>query len=254
MAWWRALRAESLKLRHTLALRMVVLSPLAIAVLTVLQFAFVARRMPPGPAAPPAAAWHSLGESVFGLWCLLMLPLFVTLETALLAGLEHNNGQWKHLEALPVPRRAHYLGKATVATLMVACAYLILFALVPLSGWALEWVAPALGIAGMPVLAPLVVPVIGSFIACLLMTSLQMWIALRWKSFTVAVSVGIVATMIGFILGRSDSYGMFYPWSMPLQAFSETGNNASIAIGLGLFGGALVAALGLHDFLRRDNR
>jgi hypothetical protein len=252
-AWVRALRAETLKLKHTLALWMVLLAPLAVACLVVLQFTVVAHHLAGHHAsAAPAKAWRSLGRSMFGFWCLMMLPLFVTLETALLAELEHGNAQWKHLQALPLPRRVHFLGKWGMAVLMVLCSYLFLFALVPVAGWVLMYTGPALGIAGSPALASLAGPVAGSFAACLLITALQTWIALRWRSFTVVVSVGIVATVCGLLVSRSDTYGKFFPWSMPFQAFSETGHNAAIAIGIGMAGGLIVAALGLFDFLRRD--
>lgn len=251
-AWWRAMRAERLKLKHTLALWMVLLAPLAIALLVILQFTAVAHHLH-RHVATPAQAWYSLAKGMFGLWCLLMLPLFVTLETALLAGLEHGGNQWKHLLALPLPRSAHYLGKLGTAMVMVLCAYLILLALVPVAGWVLTYTAPTWGIAGAPVLAPLAWPIAGSFVACLLMTSLQMWIALRWRSFTVVVSIGFVATVAGFLIGRSDTYGKFFPWSLPLQAFGEHGHNPAIAVSLGVAGGVVVGALGLFDFLRRDS-
>lgn len=251
-AWWRAFRAERLKLKHTLAPWIVVITPLAIALLVILQFTVVAQHLH-HHAATPAAAWYSLAKTMFGLWCLLMLPLFVTLETALLAGLEHGNEQWKHLQALPLHRSAHYLGKWSAAIAMVLCAYVILLALVPVAGWILTVTAPTWGIAGPPAFASLAGPIAGSFAACLLMTAVQLWIALRWRSFTVVMSVGFVATVAGFLIGRSDTYGKFFPWSMPLQAFGKHGHNAEIAVLIGVVGGLVVGALGLYDFLRRDS-
>ncbi len=253
-AWLRAIWAETLKLKHTLAGWMVLLAPLAVAGLIVLQFTAVAHHLEGHHAMPatPAKAWYSLGKSMFGFWCLMMLPLFVTLETALLAGVEHGNAQWKHLQALPLPRSAHFLGKWSMSVLMVLCSYAFLFALVPVAGWVLMYTAPVFGIAGPPRLGPIVGPVAGSLAACLLLTALQTWIALRWRSFTVVVSVGIVATVCGMLVGRSDTYGKFFPWSMPLQAFSDSAHNASIAVGVGVAGGLFVGALGLADYLRRD--
>src|SRR5687768_8102979 len=95
----RALSAEALKLRGTLALWMCLIAPATVVALYVLQMTFMdyGKR----PALPPADAWMMFAQSVLVLWALLMLPLFVTLESALLAGLEHANQQWKHLLALP---------------------------------------------------------------------------------------------------------------------------------------------------------
>ena len=143
-----ALRAERIKLTHTLALWMVLLTPLAIAILLVLEMITVGdRRATAGiPTPDPATAWLMIGKSIFGLWCLLMLPLFITLEAALLAALEHANQQWKHLLALPIPPAAHYLAKLLVLIAMVVAAQLILLALTPLAGWVLMLVDPGSGI------------------------------------------------------------------------------------------------------------
>ncbi|HEX7341628.1 MAG TPA: ABC transporter permease [Rhodanobacteraceae bacterium] len=251
-SWYRALHAEILKLKHTMALRLVVLIPVGIALLIIAQYISIAHYMPGHHAHTAAKAWFSLGRSTFVFWCLLMLPLFVTLETALLAGLEHNNRQWKHLEALALPRNAHYFGKWSMAVLMVICAHLILLALIPVAGWVLMFAAPTLGIAGVPALGPLVGPVAGSMLASLLMISLQMWVALHWRSFSVAVSVGIFAMVAGFLIGRSHTWGKFYPWSMPMQVFGKDAHNMTVAIWLGSVAGIVVALIGLYDYLRRD--
>ncbi|HET8553670.1 MAG TPA: ABC transporter permease [Rhodanobacteraceae bacterium] len=249
-AWWRAVRAEILKLKHTLALWMVLIAPLAVVILIVLEWMLVAPSKP--STLTPTEAWQGLGKMFFTLWSLLMLPLFVTLQTALLAGLEHGNTQWKHLLALPVPRSAHYLGKLTVALGMVVASYVLLFVLIVPAGFVLMFTAPHMGIVGMPHLGGLVAPVAASLGASLLIATLQTWIALRWRSFTLAVSAGMVATVAGFIIGQSQ-YGRFYPWTLPVQAFGKHGAYTSLALTLGLVGGLLVAVLGLVDFLRRES-
>ena len=77
----------------------------------------------------------------------------------------------------------------------------------------------------------------------LLIVALQTWIAVRWRSFTVAVSVGMSATVMGFLIGQSERFGHWYPWSMPMQVLAGKGQciwaSCSVA---GLAGGLLVAA------------
>lgn len=251
-AWMRALRAELLKLKNTLALWMVLASPLTIAALLVLEMILIAHRSPASATTvTPAIAWQGLGTAMFSLWCLIMLPLFVTLQTALLAGLEHGNNQWKHLLALPIPRSAHYLAKLTILVLMVVCAYLILLCLTPVAGWILMYAVPSSGLTGTPILGSLIRPILASLAASFLIMSAQTWIALRWPSFTIAVSVGIIATVIGLIAGQSH-FGMYFPWTLPVQAFAGDGSPALAAVYFGLVGGCVVGILGLIDFLRRD--
>ena len=58
--------------------------------------------------------------------------------------------------------------------------------------------------------------------------------------FYVAVAVGMSATVVGFVLGQSERFGHWYPWSIPLQV---------VAV---VLGGLSVTALGLLDYRRRE--
>ncbi|MGH8124906.1 MAG: hypothetical protein ACREPK_03540, partial [Rhodanobacteraceae bacterium] len=88
-AWLRAFNAERLKLKNTLALWVVLVCPLAVAALVMLVSLGHAHHMPAGAhRITPTEAWYGLGQRMFLIWCVLMLPLFVTLQTALLAAME----------------------------------------------------------------------------------------------------------------------------------------------------------------------
>lgn len=188
----------------------------------------------------------------FGFWGVLVVPLFVTLQTAGLAGLEHGNNTWKHLLALPLPRSMHYLVKLTTAFGLLLCAYLFLLALVALAGWTLMVVAPRTALAGSPTLGGLLVPAACSFAASLLLLALQTWIALHWHAFNLAVAVGVVGTIAGLVIGQFK-YGRYFPWSMPGQAFMGNGQNAVFTAWLGIIGAVVVGAAGLYDFAHRDS-
>ena len=247
----RALSAEVLKLKGTLALWMCLIAPGVVAVLYVLQI--WASRLPVAKSIPdPAQAWHMYVQSVLGLWAFLMLPLFVTLEAALLAGLEHGDRQWKHLLALPLPRGAHYFAKLVALAGLVALAFLALVALVPLGGMALMVLKPGFGIAGAPPWEFLLRGLANCYAASLLMLAIQCWIAVRWSSFTVAVSVGMSATVMGFLIGQSERFGHWYPWSMPVQVLAGKGQWLEFVVVAGIAGGLVVALLGLLDFRRRE--
>lgn len=246
----RALSAEALKLRGTLALWMCLIAPAVVVVLYVLQISV--SRIPAGFGADPARAWQGFSQSVLGLWAFLMLPLFVTLESALLAGLEHGDRQWKHLLALPLPRDAHYLAKLAALAALVAAAFLALLALVPLGAMALMLLKPAFGLAGGPPWAYLLKGLGACYLATLLIVALHTWIAVRWASFTVAVSVGMSATVMGFLIGQSERFGHWYPWSMPMQVLAGKGQWIEFVMVGGVLGGLAVALLGLLDFRRRE--
>jgi len=246
----RALSAEMLKLRGTLALWMCVIAPATVVALYVLQVSF--SKIVPRPVQDPAASWFFFTQSIFVLWSFLMLPLLVTLQSALLAGLEHGDNQWKHLLALPVPRRVHYLAKLLVLTGLVLAAFVVLLLLIPVGGWLLVLLKPAFGLHGLPPFAGLVRSAAACFAASWLIIALQTWIAIRWRSFTIAVAVGMSATVIGFLVGQSERFGHWYPWSMPMQVFAGHGEQLPFVVFAGVLGGLAVSALGLADYLRRE--
>src|SRR4051812_8426624 len=109
----RAIYAETLKMKRTLALKIVVLAPVGVVVLTL----FVASQAPYSTLRVGSRAidpWRALSRLNFQFWGLLMLPMYIALQTALMAGLDHADNQWKALFARPVPRWNTYVAKLLV--------------------------------------------------------------------------------------------------------------------------------------------
>lgn len=244
----RALHAEVLKLRGTLALWMLLIAPALVVGLLVLQLCFVEARSQPLPA---AEAWRRFGQSCLMLWSVLMLPLFVTLEAALLAGLEHGERQWKHLLALPLPRAVHYLAKlATLAVLLLLSMAMLALVLMPLGGWLLALLGQQ-PLHGPPPLRDWLLQA-GRIYACaLLLVALQTWVALRWRSFTVAVSVGMGATVMGTLIGQSARFGPWFPWTMPVQPLSRH-PQVEVVMLVSVGAALVVTVLAAWAFARRE--
>jgi lantibiotic transport system permease protein len=242
-----ALHAEALKLKRTLALWMCLIAPAVVVGLYVLQTIFAAQ---PKNLPEPVAAWQQFTVSCFALWSILMLPLFVTLESALLAGLEHNERQWKHLLALPIPRNVHYLAKWVALEMLVLLAMLLLIVLIPLGGGLLSALGYA-GIAGYPPIQSMLKFATTIYLAASLMIALHCFIAIRWKSFTVAVSMGMSATVMGFLIGQSAKFGPFFPWTMAMQALTKT-EHLELVLYLSCVGALVVTALASWQFGKRE--
>jgi len=241
--------AEAMKLRGTLALALAVFAPVLVVALFCAQMLLA-----PSPSVPPAGgeqAWLALIRGMLALWCFLMLPLYVTLQAALLANMEHANQQWKHLLALPVPRHQHFLAKGWALGLLSCLSAATLYVGVLLAGYVLAWIKPSLGIGGPPPWQALLGSIVAATAASALMAVLQMFIALRARSFTVAVGTGMAACVAGFLIGQSDRFGPLYPWTMPLHTVVQGGAQQwpLAAIGLSaavLSGGALAYWLGRY--------
>jgi lantibiotic transport system permease protein len=245
-----ALEAEMLKTRRTLALTLAFLAP---ALVVGLEFCILIQRAN-GPFPEGKSPWLSLSQSTLVIWTLLMLPLFITLETALLGGLEHASKNWKHIFALPISRGAVYAAKQIVAMALMGLSSLTLWAAILAAGYALRLLKPGIGFeAPAPLWVILRFAMVG-YLASWLIIALHTWVAMHWSSFVVACSVGIAATVIAVVLINSD-YGPYYPWTLPallsMDAMSK-GAVPPLMLALGSVGGVLGAILGGLEFTRRD--
>ena len=245
----RVLSTELLKLNRTLALWLAVIIP---SIIALLQFSIVLIR---GQSylqnTENSMLW--LGRQTIFFWTLLALPLFITLETALLSGLEHAENNWKHLFVLPVPRSTFYAAKQTVGFILVGISFLALVGYTYLLEIGLAMFKPELGfgfnLPWLKILQHAALAYVGSFFLIVIHT----WVGLRWKNFVVAMSFGISMTVIGLLLINAD-WARYYPWTLPALILNQTLNASSITtelIVVGL-GSVIFALIGGGIFIRRD--
>ena len=119
MSMLRVLYAERLKLKRTLAFRVIFVAPLLVAML---QF-FVLWK---SQLSPTFKLWETMPRATLNIWAIFMMPLLITLETALVNGIEHTDKHWKHILALPVRRHTVFLSKFIVAQVLIAASTLVL--------------------------------------------------------------------------------------------------------------------------------
>jgi len=250
----RVLHSESLKMKRTLALKLVVIFP---AVIVLLVF-FMAWQSPFSTVGRHGVAneWNDLSALVLRLWAVLMLPLYLALETALTAGIDHAGNQWKSLFARPVPRWNFYVAKLIVAAGMVAISAMALVCGVLLAGAILPHMQPET-VFRFP--APLGLILRDNFevagLAFLALT-IQHWVSLRWQSFSVAVGTGIVAMIVGFFAVAAarqvGGWTQYFPWSLPVLVQTQPPHDIGLTVVIEIALGLAVAAAGCADFCRRE--
>lgn len=243
MSLLRALHAELLKLKRTLAFRVIFVLPFLVATL---QF-FIAWRTKRYPA--DFNLWQTLQTSSLQIWAVFMLPLLIALETALLNGIEHSDKQWKHIFALPVPRYAVYFAKVIVAQVLVLISTFILAVLIIAVGFAAMYLRPELANSGPAPYGAIAKNASLVWLASGLIIAIHTWVSMRWSGFPIPLGTGIAGTFFA-LFAASASVGKYYPWLLPMNIFVE--GRATTAVVLGVVGGILAMLIGCFEFVRRD--
>ena len=254
MTLLRVLHAEMLKMKRTIALKMVVLSPAVVVLLILL----IAAQAPFSTVNHNGVGneWPELARLILIVWALLMMPLYITLETALIAGLDHSENQWKSLLARPVPRWTLYAAKLIVVTAMTAAGTFVLLLGILMDGAILPRLQSEL-VFGFPVPWATIFRE-GAQVAGLafLALTIQHWVSLRWRSFSVAVGVGIVAMVVGyfavFATTHEGGWPQYLPWALPMLVFARRPENIAAALWISGALGLVAAVGGCTDFCRRE--
>jgi len=250
MTLLRVLHAESLKMKRTIALKMVVLYPMVLVLLVL----FMASQAPHSTINRNGRGgeWVSLARLNLRFWAFLMLPLYIALQTALVAGLDHSENQWKSLLARPVPRWTLYVAKLLVAVAMCAASTLVLMSGILMDGAILPRLqAEVIFDSPVPWAS---IALDGLEIMCLAFLSLtiQHWVSLKWRSFSVAMGTGIVATVVGiFAVAAGQQMGgwpQYFPWSLPMLVLARQPHDIPATILISGALGIIVAAAGCLDF------
>ena len=234
----RFLAAEVLKLRRSLVMLLCLAAPALVAVIAVLIGIRTGKAVPMLNYAQTGAAF----------WAFAMLPLSLTALSVLMAQMEHGPKSWDHLLALPGARRWLFLAKAVVMIALDAAMTLLLLVLLVGGAWLLPVFKPITGafdLAGTAILLGKM------FLASILMAVIQLWAALRFRSFVPPLVLGILGTFIS-VAAASAREGAYFPWLMPLHMLSTDPAMASLALQIGGLGGVLALMVMLVDLGRRE--
>jgi len=239
----RALHAEMLKLKRTLAIRMVFVAPLLVAAL--LFFILWERRN----VGPDFNLWDVVTKVSLSTWAVFMMPLMITLETALLNGLDHGEKNWKHIFALPIPRHAIYTAKLIVAQMLIAASTLVLSFVAIFIGYFFKYWRPDMAKAGSAPFGLIFKQAAMVWLAAWLIISIHTWISIRWAGIALALGAGIGGVFFA-VFAASARVGKYYPWLLPVNVFSE--ERMAMALWIGAVGGIIAAVIGCLEFVRRD--
>lgn len=235
----RYLIAELLKLRRSLVLVLCLAAPSCVVLLSTLISLRIER--------PTELDKFAMGTP--GIWAFAMLPLAITALSVLLAQMEHGPRTWLHLLTLPGARPHVYLAKALVMLALIAGMSALLWAELLLAAKAIAALRSdtkgAVDAAGLAVLLTRMAA------ATMLVAMLQLWVALRFRSFVPPLVFGIAGTFAA-IVATSAQEGIYFPWLMAVNMLTTEPGRQATALTLGALGGLAVLAVMLVHLGRRE--
>jgi ABC-2 type transport system permease protein len=237
------LAAELLKLRRSLVLLVTFAAPLC-----VIAFAAIALGTRAG-----TVKWERFLDEGLAMWSFFMLPMSVTAVTTLLAQLEHGSRMWNHLLALPTRRATVFGSKAVVAGLLLVAMQLFVYVGLYAVGYAVGAVLPERAPVGDRQFDDMAVGMAAMAIGAIPMVLLQLWVALRWRSFVVPLVVGILGTFFALVITASGT-DVYIPWLLQIYATMWPKPAGVIGVYAGLAGGVVVLGAMLWDLGRREMR
>ncbi|HEY0052085.1 MAG TPA: ABC transporter permease [Caulobacteraceae bacterium] len=232
---------EILKLRRSLVLLLCLAAPACVAILSGLM---ALEHADNGP-------WSRFALTGTALWAYFMLPMTVTALTVLMAQMEHGPKAWNHLLATPQPRWRVFAAKLAVLFGLIAAMSLLLLVAQHASGWVVDRLSGGAKLTGAPEPLGMAWVLARMFAGALMMGVLQLWVALRFRSFVPPLVLGIAGTFVA-VAATAARQGAVFPWLLPVNALASDAARADQAIGLGFFGGLALMVVMLIDLSRRE--
>lgn len=209
----RSLIAEYYKAHNSLAMWLALLGTTGI-ILTFLAVLFfgTANFLPEAGVHP----WHNFMLLYYEATAFMLLPLFAIIIAALLCYVEHRYGMWKHLLTTTISRVAIYLSKLLFAYLFIAAAHLYFIVLMLISAAVLAVFRPELKLLEQePDFVLLITLAVKTLLSIAGMLALQFWISMRFRSFIVALGVGVIGFVICSLL-LEWPYIVYLPYAYPM--------------------------------------
>ncbi|MBU5354989.1 ABC transporter permease [Paenibacillus silvae] len=233
----RALSSDWLKIRGKGIWFLVFLAPIGLTAMQALNFGL---RLDYLKEQYAGNLWGGLLGNVV-IFVPLALMLGATILSSMIAGIEHEQGSWKQLLALPISRPAVYLAKFLLACVLLIISSLLLTAGVIGLGLVLgfdakeiPW-AQALKLGLMPLAGAL--PVL----------SIELWFTLVSKNQALPVTFGIILAITGMF---SLTISPHFPLAWAQMAWSSPTPYLYAGMGAGL--GILIMLTGMMHFSRKD--
>ncbi|MGZ3306295.1 MAG: ABC transporter permease [Asticcacaulis sp.] len=232
---------EFIKLKRSLVLLVCLAAPLCAA-----GFEIMIMLGHPGP-----RPWVQLLGEGAAVWAYFLLPMAVTALTVLTAQIEHGARMWNHLMTLPRPRAGIFAAKIVTVVILLGFMTLVLYAALYGAVIMATAIVPGAAATGDPQWGETFLSLFLMDGAALTMTVIQLWLALRFRSFALPLVVGIVGTFLA-LATQAAHKGIFLPWLAPAYTFTITNPSSLAVVIFGYAGGIVLAPLMILHLARHQ--
>lgn len=235
------IRTEFAKLKRSLALSLCLAAPACVAGFAALALA----------TADADKRWERFLDEGLAMWSFFMLPMTVTALTVLLAQIEHGARMWNHLLVLPVGRVWLFFAKTVVALVLLLLLQALVYFGLYLAGFGMDAALPDRQLTGDPQFREMAIGLAAMAVGALPMLVIQLWAALRFRSFVPPLVIGILGTFAALVITASNS-SVYLPWLLPVYATMWPKLAGLWGVWLGVAGGVLALVAMLGDLTRRE--
>lgn len=237
--WINVFTAEALKQKRSLTGLILVLAPGLMTIFNVLvgMGGYYATK------SSGAEIMKTVVNNSLNMWALNMLPMAMTLMTALNANVEYRNNQWKHIFVQPISTYRVMMTKWMMNISMAAISHLIYFVLILLVGFFLCTINGQTFFGSVDY-GLLFLRVSLVFLGSVLLITIHTLTALSLDNFLSVMAFGTMMMISNYFVAQSEKYGVFSPWAHPmrLQHFLMEDPHFWFLLAANLVGSILLAA------------
>ena len=162
--------------------------------------------------------WDKIWDASIGIFSIFMTVPFLVLLISAAIFIENHNNTWKYQYSAPISRTKVLITKLISFLILIICTYALLALLTYCDALLLNYILPETEFSYYPVhferfTSKAVITLINS----LGIIGIQYFLSIRFKGFLVPAAIGIVAFIIGLIVGVTNTPASHYfPYAYPL--------------------------------------
>lgn len=161
--------------------------------------------------------WHRHMLASLGIFGVMILTPFTVMLVSTTVFIENHSKAWKFLYSTPRTRTHAFYAKLVAIFILIFAVTLSIFLLNIVCAYLLDFLLPEIEFRYFEMdLASILASYAHVFISLLGVIGIQYFLSFRFKGFLVPMSFGVIAFIVGIIIGSMNKpLALYYPYSYP---------------------------------------